>query len=304
MCRIWLCRQSEDVFNATTLNMLVDLTDRAWQTPLSSRAESIVNFQHTYSEFDDLIVEDLIEKRDLTEAEITKVRDVALSLPEINNRLVSSGGEVAIVEVTVNLPDGDQTQAVAEIAEYARSVRDELESSYPGHRIFLSGIVMMNNAFAEEAQKDASTLVPLMFTMIAIAIVVLTKSFVASLSTMLVVVLSVIVTMGFAGYAGFFLSTATVNVPTMVTTLAVADCIHLIVGIKQGMQQGMNRQQAIDYSLKINVRPILITSVTTAIGFLTLNFSEVPILADLGNLTALGVMLACVLSTDVSSSIF
>ncbi|MDV7401185.1 MMPL family transporter, partial [Arthrospira platensis SPKY1] len=40
----------------------------------------------------------------------------------------------------------------------------------------------------------------------------------------------------------------------------------------------------------------MITSVTTAIGFLTLNFSEVPILRDLGNLTALGVMLACVFS--------
>jgi hypothetical protein len=42
--------------------------------------------------------------------------------------------------------------------------------------------------------------------------------------------------------------------------------------------------------------PVFITSATTAIGFLTLNFSEVPILRDLGNMTAVGVMLACLFS--------
>jgi predicted RND superfamily exporter protein len=82
----------------------------------------------------------------------------------------------------------------------------------------------------------------------------------------------------------------------MVMTLAVADCIHVISSMLFAMREGKNKSDALRYSININLMPIVITSVTTAIGFLTLNFSAVPILNDLGNLTALGVMLACWLS--------
>lgn len=296
--------ESGSVFNPQTFNLLVELTDLAWQTPMSSRAESLVNYQHTYAEFDDLIVEDLISGTDLSPNEINRVAEIALSAPELNNRLVSKDGAAAVVEVTVNLPDGDQTATVAEIAAYARSVVRQIEQSHPQHKVYLSGVVMMNNAFAEEAQKDATSLVPLMFVVIALSILVLTRSIVASIATMLVVFVSVIITMGFAGHAGFFLSTATVNVPTIVTTLAIADCLHVIVGIRQGLGQGMSREEAIKYSLGINIRPIFITSATTAAGFLTLNFSAVPILADLGNLTAIGVMVACAMSLTLTPVFF
>ena len=45
-------------------------------------------------------------------------------------------------------------------------------------------------------------------------------------------------------------------------------------------------------SLRINFSPVFLTSVTTAIGFLALNFSEVPPFRDLGNISAAGVMFA------------
>jgi len=62
------------------------------------------------------------------------------------------------------------------------------------------------------------------------------------------------------------------------------------------MQKSVAKKQAILNSVKLNTKPIIITSITTAIGFLTLNYSEVPILSDLGNLAAIGVLFACVLS--------
>eukprot|EP00481_Brizalina_sp_1-RS-2013_P000733 TRINITY_DN1852_c0_g1_i2.p1 TRINITY_DN1852_c0_g1~~TRINITY_DN1852_c0_g1_i2.p1 ORF type:complete len:135 (-),score=3.37 TRINITY_DN1852_c0_g1_i2:73-477(-) len=45
--------------------------------------------------------------------------------------------------------------------------------------------------------------------------------------------------------------------------------------------------------------PILITSVTTAIGFLMMNMSDSPVLRDFGNLSALGVIIACFLSVTM-----
>ena len=49
-------------------------------------------------------------------------------------------------------------------------------------------------------------------------------------------------------------------------------------------------------SLRINFSPIFLTSVTTAIGFMSMNFSDAPPFHDLGNITAIGVLVAFVLS--------
>lgn len=288
--------KGNDVFTPKTFSLIYGLTEDAWQMPLSTRVESLSNYQHTYAEQDDLIVTDLISTPKVDASRTQAVRDIALNTPEVAGRLMSASGEVAVVNVTIQLPDGDQTQEVMQIADFARELKGEYEQAYPGHDIYLTGMVIMNDAFAVAAQEDTQTLVPLMFLIIAVMIGLITQSVFASISTMVVVIISIVVTVGMAGWAGLFLSTATVNVPTMVTTLAVADCIHVIVGVKQFLREGMAKRDAIIASLKLNTRPVVITSVTTAIGFLMLNFSAVPVLSDLGNMTAGGVLLACVLS--------
>jgi len=65
------------------------------------------------------------------------------------------------------------------------------------------------------------------------------------------------------------------------------------------MRQGADKRTAIARSIKINLQPIFLTSVTTAIGFLSMNFSDSPPFRDLGNLVAIGVMLAFVFSITI-----
>ncbi len=288
--------KSGTVYQPSTFELLQTLTEASWQIPLSTRVESLANYQHTYAEYDDLVVTDLIREGQYGEAHIQWVKAAAESSPELNGRLVSTSGDVAVVNVTLQLPDGDQTQNVKDIVSQARELRSSLLETHPEHDIYLIGVAVLNNAFSEAAQKDATTLIPAMFFIIAVMIWLLTRSLTASLATMLVIVSTIVVTIGTAGWYGIFLSTATVNVPTMVTTLAVADCIHIIVSANRLMVTGLSKQEALAESLRQNLKPITITSVTTAIGFLMLNFSAVPILAHLGNLTALGVMLAFLFS--------
>ena len=82
----------------------------------------------------------------------------------------------------------------------------------------------------------------------------------------------------------------------MILTLAVADCIHILTTLFYEMRQGVAKRQALLDSLKLNFQPILLTSVTTAIGFLSMNFSDSPPFHDLGNMVATGVMLAFIFS--------
>lgn len=295
--------KNETVYQSDTFELIYQLTEDAWQLPLSTRVESISNYQHTYAEQDDLVVTDLIRQGQYDTDHVSWVKNVVQQVPEIDGRLVSDGGDVAVVNATIQLPDGDQTKEVIEIADYARELQTKYEQAYPEHDIYLTGMVIMNDAFAVAAQNDAQTLIPLMFVVITVMIALLTRSIVSALATLLIVGSCIVVTMGLAGWAGIFLSTATVNVPTMVMTLAVADCIHVIVSFRQFARQGMAKHEALAESLKVNTKPVFITSATTAIGFLMLNFSAVPILSDLGNMTAVGVMFACLFSLTVLPAI-
>lgn len=292
-----------NVMKPSTLQLVVELTEKAWQLPLSTRVESISNYQHTYDEDGDLVVEDLITEESATSDNIPFIQQALINTPEVYGRLLSRGEDVTVIDTTIQLPDGDQTQEVIQIATAAKEIKREMEQAYPQHKIYLNGMVIMNDAFAVAAQEDAQTLIPAMFGLIFVAIAFIVRSLWAAVFTMVVVMVSVAITIGITGWLGVYLSTATVNAPTMITTLAVADCIHIIVGVRYFLSQGNTNQQAIENSVKANRKPIFITSVTTAIGFLMLNFSAVPVLSHLGNMTALGVMLACVFSLTILPSL-
>lgn len=298
---IIIAPKSGDVFNIETLTMVKELTDEAWLTPHSTRVDSVTNFQHTWSEEDDMIVEDLVLDPDyLDEVALARAKEIAIAEPNLVNRMISPTGHVTVVNITVNLPTGEtMSEAVLGIAKYVVEMSAKFKEKYPDHDFYHTGVVFMNNSFATEAQKDSQTLVPLMFLAIIVVLWGLLRSFTGTISTVLIIVFAISSTMGLAGWMGFYLSTATVNVPTVLMTLAVADCVHVIASTTYAMRQGMPKKEALAHSMNLNLMPIFITSVTTSIGFLTLNFGNVPVLADLGNLTAIGVMLAFVFSVTL-----
>jgi predicted RND superfamily exporter protein len=289
-----------NVFTPETLTLIQNLTVDSWQIPYSSRVDSIANYQHTEAFEDDLLVEDLLyEEYEHTPERIAKVKQIALNEPLLKNALVSASGDVTIVNVTVQLPEVDKTAEVQEVIVAINAMIDKYQAQYPNVEFHKAGIIAMNNAFMTSAQEDSSTLVPLMLLVVLVFLTFMLRSFFSVVATLVVIISSILATMGLSGWAGMFLSTATVNVPTLVLTLAVADCVHVIVTMRQAMQRGMTKAEAIQYSIKLNFIPILITSVTTAIGFLMMNMSDSPVLRDFGNLSALGVMIACLLSVSL-----
>lgn len=285
------------IFTVDNLTLIKQLTDAAWQTPYSIRVDSISNFQHTEADADDLLVEDLLlDVSQLDGDKIAKIRTVALSEPALLNRLISASGAVAAINITVQLPELDKNKEVFDAFGFAQQLKADFSQRYPDVEFHLAGVIAMNHSFAYEAEHDARTLIPVMFAVIVLMLALLLRSVLGALATVIIIVITITSALGLAGWAGIFLSTATVNVPTILMTLAVADCVHVIASMQFALNRGDDKASAISYSMQRNVMPVFITSATTAIGFLTLNFSEVPILADLGNMTAVGVMLACLFS--------
>ncbi len=297
---IVIAPEDGDIFTPQTLSLIQKITVDAWQVPYSSRVDSIANYQHTEAFDDDLLVEDLLySEYELTPERISKVKSIALSEPVLKSALVSEKGDVTVVNITVQLPEMDKTAEVEEVVSSINAMIDRYQRAYPDVTFHKAGIIAMNYAFMTAAQDDSSTLVPTMLVVILVFLTIMLRSILSVIATLIVIIGSVMATMGISGWAGMFLSTATVNVPTLIMTLAVADCVHLIATMRQSMKNGFTKVQSIERSIALNFVPILITSVTTAIGFLMMNMSDSPVLRDFGNLSALGVMVACFLSVTL-----
>ncbi|TOB20129.1 RND transporter [Vibrio parahaemolyticus] len=297
---IVIAPEDGDIFTPQTLSLIQKITVDAWQVPYSSRVDSIANYQHTEAFDDDLLVEDLLySEYELTSERISKVKSIALSEPVLKSALVSEKGDVTVVNITVQLPEMDKTAEVEEVVSSINAMIDRYQRAYPDVTFHKAGIIAMNHAFMTAAQDDSSTLVPTMLVVILVFLTIMLRSILSVIATLIVIIGSVMATMGISGWAGMFLSTATVNVPTLIMTLAVADCVHVIATMRQSMKNGFTKVQSIERSIALNFVPILITSVTTAIGFLMMNMSDSPVLRDFGNLSALGVMVACLLSVTL-----
>lgn len=280
------------VFNESVLSAVKTLTEEAWQIPYSIRVDSITNFQATYGEEDDLIVEDLVANpQGLSVQSLDKKKQVALNEPLLRNQLITEDATVTAVNVVLQYPEKNLSE-VPEAVAVAKEIREKIRAEYPDISIYLTGVSMLNHAFSDAGFTDVTTLVPVMFLVILLLTWVILRTFSGTLATVLVIFLSSTVAMGLAGYAGLKMTPIAASAPIIILTLAIADSIHILVSLRSGMKEGMAKDDAIVDAIRINFLPVTITSLTTVIGFLSLNFSDSPPFWHLGNITAMGIAAA------------
>ena len=285
------------VFTPEILQLTAELTEAAWQTPYSSRVDSITNFQHTEAEEDDLIVADLVtDPSSLDAAAIERVKRIATTEPLLVNRLVAPDGNTTAVNILFQIPDEVESEATTEIVQFARDLAAKTEAEHPDVEIYLTGMVIMNNAFAESSIHDMQTLVLLSFLVMMLLLLILVGNFTGTLVTVLVTGMSILASLGIHGHLGGFISPPSSVAPTIILTVALANCVHVLITFLEGMRNGADKDSALRESLRINLHPVAIASITTAIGFLSLNFSDVPPFGDLGNMVAVGVVFSFFLS--------
>ena len=346
------------VFTNKTLAVIEELTEQAWQLPYSIRVDSISNFQHTSSEYDDLIVQDLVEDAgNLSQQQLEEIKKIALAEPLLINKLISDSASVTGVNATIQLPGKDETKEVPEVVAKARAILKTFSERYPEIEFRLNGMVLMNNAFSEASQQDMQKLVLPSFILMIIILGFLIKDLskpwhslvilIVSLgllifcisyfftkghtlfpesilkplsiiimllplawylyfmrllpgtaTTFLIIIFSILAAMGIGGYIGFPLTPPAMSAPTIILTVAIANCVHILITFLHEMRTGTEKKDAIVESLRINLQPVFIASITTAIGFLSMNFSDAPPFQHLGNFVAFGVVASFILSVS------
>ena len=254
--------------------------------------DSLANYQHTWTEGEDLFVENFVEDASsLSDLKLTEKRNIALSEPLLVNRFISPTGHVTGISVTILKP-GKSINEVTQVADFARKLANEIEKEYSNIRIYLSGMVMFDNAYGEVTRDDLFTLLPFSFLILTIIISLALRSIFGTLVALLIILLSMMTGLGLAGWLDFSLNPGSAGAPTIILTVAVADSIHILATVLQEMRRGYSKQEAILESLRLNLQPVFLTSITTVIGFFAMNFSDAPPFRDLGNIAAMGITAA------------
>ncbi len=286
-----------DVFTLEMMQIAQQLTKDLWQTPHSTRVDSLANFQYSYAVGDNVTVEDLIiDANNLTEADLARIKDYALREPLLVKRLVSPDGSVMGFNVVVQRPGKNQDSETSEVTQFVRELANTLRTSYPDLDIRITGSILMDTAFAESSELDMRTLTPAMLIIIVVTLWYFLRSIWGMLIGLIMVTLSVIATVGMAGWLGIAFSPSSIPAPTILLTLVVANSVHLLTSYYKALNQGQELYKAILASIKENAKAIFFCNLTTAIGFLTMNYSDSPPFRDLGNITAMGVGIAFLLT--------
>jgi len=287
-----------DVFTRNVLATVEELTTRGWKLPFATRVDSLTNFQHSGARGDDLSVSDLVRNaQSMTDAQLQAVRHIALTDELMLNRLIAPDGRATAVNVSVRLSADDLQRRGREVAAAARALGADLRRTHPELNVYMSGTLMINDAFYEVAKRDLLTLIPAMFVVLVVTLAVLLRSVAGSAATFAIVGASNAIALGTGTWLGIKLTPPSAAAAPIVMTLAIAGCVHLFTGYSSALRENsMSRKAAMLHSLRSNFTAMILTTVTTFVGFWTMNFTPSPPFHDLGNLVLIGITAAYLLS--------
>ncbi|MEM7616930.1 MAG: MMPL family transporter [Pseudomonadota bacterium] len=294
-----------NIYQPEVIRAVHEITNEAWNIPFVSRVDSLTNFQHSYAEGDELIVEDLIFDESEIElpGQMQRLQNIAENEPLLHKFITSEKGDATSINAVVQVDRTDITQIQNAVSK-ARDIREKIIAAYPDDiDVYLTGVTMLSAAFNEVAQADAATLIPGMYVFVILVMFILLRSVSAVICGLAIIILSSIFGMGIGGWMGVQLTPVSIMASTIILTIAIADAVHILSAFRQRMRRGVDKYQAIIESVATNSFPVTLTSLTTVIGFLTLNFSDAPPFHHLGNMTAAGIFMAWILSLTLLPAI-
>ena len=278
-----------EMFSTATLEALRDMTADVWLAPFALRVDSPANFNHSRAEGDDILVEPLLDEwTEITPEGTARFREVVSTSPEMRNRLVAEDLRAYGIMLNVVL-GGDFEARRGEVLTYLDQMKADWADRYPGFEIRMTGDVLGGLTLAQAAKQDILTLVPIAFVLVIGLLLYFLRSPTAVAASAVVVLSGTLATFGFAGFLGIELTAGTAISPMAVMVLTAASCIHVILSWFRELDS-LQGDAAIRHAMVENLAPVLVTTLTTAIGFLGLNFAEAPPLQDMGNIVGFGLI--------------
>jgi hypothetical protein len=225
------------------------------------------------------------------EQELHRLKKQVQNNNMVSGRLVSNNGKVALIRAELVEGGADRIK----LYEKIQNLVDNIEG--PGN-IYIAGQPIVEGTLATLMPEDMKTMIPLVILIIALVLLFTFKSLKSTLLTLGVVLFSTIWAFGLMSFFEIPIYAVSTMIPVMLIALGVADGIHLLTHLKDNLRNNLNttKNEAITDMINNMWKPVVMTSITTAVGFISLLTSEVYPVKYFGLFTAFGVMAAMIFS--------
>jgi len=203
--------------------------------------------------------------------------------------VISASGQAALIniELEVGADEYGLTPGIVDIVDSYRGDGDEL---------FIFGDAYFDTVMGEEMAADTALLFPLAILVMVALLFVSFLTIRGILLPIAIVLLSVIVAMGAMVLLGFPMTTMSFIAPILLLAIGIADAIHVLNRYNEEIAKGGPKRKAILDTMKEMKGPVVMTSLTTAIGFLSLLTAFMVPQRHFGIVTAIGVLAAMIFS--------
>lgn len=168
----------------------------------------------------------------------------------------------------------------------------------------IAGKIRAQGEFVTLMQNEFGFFLGLSFLLIAFVLWLLFRVWWSVVVPLLVLAIGIIWSIAIQLWAGKALDLMSVMLPTILAIVGLAAMIHFMNKYRALVQEGWDKEAAIQKAYSQLVFPVFLTSLTTALGFFTLYFTDVPVLKFFGLFTALGVMLMMLAVIGLSPGLF
>ncbi len=279
----------DGVFTAPFLSRLDALTDALQAVEGVRRATSIASVDEISADAFTIEVGPLMEDTPTEAVDLADLRDRVMGDPLLKGRLVSEDGLTALVVAQMDQADDMDVLRDAILTEVEATIAATLDGS--GIEANLAGLGVVYNALNRISTRDSTLFLTLCYVLVVIVLALLFRKVGPVVLALGVVLVTMFGMMGAYGAAGLDINMITMVLPTIVVIVGVADAIHVLMHQAEhggGDGTAEERQRRLAFILK----PCLLTSVTTAVGFVSLITARTEVIRQLGVYAALGVLLA------------
>ncbi len=254
--------------------------------PDVDRVDSLFSSANPKGEEGELMMEAFVEEVPDTLEEAQAIEADALRNPIAVNNLVSRDGSA----MTFNLfLDNDLSSA--EEMSFSRQLDNIIATLSPHvEEVFQLGKAYTMRILNEGQMHDQRLLIPLAYLLFALLSFVIWRSFSLLGMTTITSVLSVLWTLGFMGLFRLPLNMLTVIMPALLVAVGSTEDIHLFSEYLAGVRETGARPTAIPYMIRKSSNPLLLTALTTFLGFLAIALNSIVILQQFGIVCAFGLL--------------
>ncbi|WP_345988916.1 MMPL family transporter [Sulfurimonas sp. HSL1-2] len=291
-------RDDHGVFNPKALGVVERITEALWQTTDIARVDSLTNYQYVHSDPeypDDVIVEDFIgDPSALSPEQLAEKARIAAGEEMIVGRIVSADMKTTMIAARLTPKAGDDPEVSARLKAAGEAI--VARESASGYTFHLGGGPILNMAFIHLGEHDVKVFTPFVLLIAMVLLWFIFRRPSGMLLSLSVVIFTFLIVLAVQVLLGYRVNNFTANLPVFVVAIGIADAMHLFWIYLVGRRRGMANRDAIRFSVRKNLLPTLLTSLTTAVGFASLAVSDVIPVKTLGIATATAALLAFVLT--------